>query len=151
MLFRHLSVHGKGNAMNGSQLERPITKKQVIEFPRLNVGAKTELERSVEARLQELTETVEGFGHAAFTLFLTEKSPVREAIEELVVKVNALEWIVRIAKRATGRVREGLWTDIGRILTDLEKTAESVMNAAEIWAHLEVADSRDRGIHMRRS
>jgi hypothetical protein len=137
--------------MNGSQLERPITKAQVIEFPRVGFGEKIELERSVEARLQELTEMVEGFGHAAFTLFLTEKSPVREAIEELVVKLNALEWIVRISRRATGRVREGLWTDIERILTDLEKTAESVMNAAEIWAHLEVADSRDRGVRMRLS
>jgi hypothetical protein len=137
--------------MNRSQLERPIKKAQVIEFPRLDVEEKTELESSAEARLQVLTDTVEGFGHAAFTLFLTERGPVREAIEELVVKVNALQWIVRIARRATGPVREGLWADIERILADLEKTAGSVMNAAEMWAHLELADSREPVVCMRRS
>lgn len=121
--------------MNKPQTQRPTTLAEVIEFP--HIEEMTESEINIEARLRELADFVEKFGDAAFNFFLTERVSVREAIEELIVKKTALRWIVRVAKRSTGRVRENLWEDIDRILTDLEVTAKAVMLASEKWAHTE--------------
>jgi hypothetical protein len=121
--------------MNKPQTQRPTTLAEVIEFP--HIEEMTESEINIEARLRELTDFVEKLGDAAFNFFLTERVSVREAIEELIVKKTALRWIVRVAKRSTGRVRENLWEDIDRILTDLEVTAKAVMLASEKWAHIE--------------
>ncbi len=134
--------------MNEAQMQQPRTMAGVIEFPR--AAQVKELENSIEARLEELTEVVDGFGDEAFNLFLTEKSAVREAIEELVVKVSALDWIVRVAKRSSGAVRQGLWADIERALVDLEKTANFVIRATEKWAHSDVNGRRERVVCMER-
>lgn len=121
---------------------------EVIQFPR--VQQIKELESNIEARLQELTDTVDSFGDAAFNLFLTEKSAVREAIEELAVKVSALDWIVKVAKRSTGPVRKGLWADIERSLVDLEETANFVIRATEKWARSDTNGRRERVVCMQR-
>jgi len=115
---------------------------QVIEFP--HAEEMTESERKIECRQKKLTNLIEGFGNATFGVFLTEKAAVREAIEELMVKESALQWIVRVAKRSTGKVREGLWADIDRALTELEETAGSVIRAAEYWAHSDLNRRRER-------
>jgi hypothetical protein len=128
--------------MNKVQMQWPSTRAQVIEFPRAEESA--EQESGIDARLQELKSLVDRFGDAAFNLFLTEKSAVREAIEELAVKVSALDWIARIARRSTGQVREGLWTDIEKALVDLEKTAELVIRATEKWAHADLGARHQR-------
>jgi hypothetical protein len=128
--------------MNKAQTQRPTTGARIIEFPHFEQT--TELEISIEARLRELTNFAERFGDAAFSLFLTEKTSVRGAIEELIIKVNALDWIVRVAKHCTGQVRERLWADIDGALGDLEKTAEAVMRATEKWAHTDCGDRRER-------
>jgi len=134
--------------MNKAQMRRPTTRARVIEFP--HVEETTELEINTEARLRELANFAEGFGDAAFSLFLTEKTSVRGAIEELIIKVSALDWIVRVAKYSIGRVRERLWADIDRTLADLEKTAESVMRATEKWAHTDFGDRRERMVCLHR-
>ena len=115
--------------MNKAQTHRPITGAQVIEFPPIEEG--TRLECNIEARLQELTNFAEGFSDTTSNLFLAENASVREATEELLVKGTALRWIIRIAKRSTGRLRVSLWADIDRVLTDLENTAAWVMRAEE--------------------
>jgi hypothetical protein len=130
------------------QMQRPATRARVIEFPQVEEIIKLEI--SIEARLRELTNFVEDFGDAAFNLFLTEKEAVREAIEELAVKVSALNWIVRVAKRSTGLVREGLWADIERALTDLEKTAHAVMRATEKWNHADLGAHREQAVCVER-
>jgi hypothetical protein len=128
--------------MNKAQIQRPITSARVIEFPR--VEESTQLEIDIETRLAELKDFAEGFGDDAFSFFLAETISVREAIEELVVKVNALDWIARVAKRSTGCVRERLWADIDNALSELEKTAESLVRAEEEWAHSDSGGRRER-------
>lgn len=128
--------------MKNVHFQWPSTRRGVIEFPQAEERA--ELEISVEARLYELTSVVARVGSSAFNVLLTEKSSVREAIEELIVKVNALNWIARVAKYSTGRVREGLWTDIDHALCGLEKTAELVTRAGEKWADSDSGGRRGR-------
>lgn len=134
--------------MNRAQMQRLTRMGEVIEFPlkeRITI-----LEDSVESRLEELTDLVDGFGDSAFNLFLTEKTAVREAIEELVVKVSALEWIVRVAKRSTGSVRRGLWADIEKSLVELEKTAGFVIWGAEKRDQSDTSDRRERVVCLQR-
>jgi hypothetical protein len=129
-------------AMNNVQTQEPVRLAEVIEFPRKELI--TILESNVESRLEELTGLVEGFSDSALNLFLTEKTAVREAIEELVVKVSALDWIVRVAKRSTGPVRQGLWMDIEKSLADLEETASFIIRATEKWAQSDTSGRRER-------
>lgn len=141
---RHRS--GDLGVVNGIQAEPPGRQAKVIEFP--HVQAIEELEAKIESRLRELTDLVDGFGDTAFHLFLTERAAVREAIEELVVKVGALDWIVRVAKRSSGAVRAGLWRDIEAALADVERTAEYVIRATENWAQRETNGRREPVICM---
>lgn len=132
--------------MNRLQADPPGRQATVIEFP--HVEEIQELETKIESRLRELTNLVDGFGDTAFNLFLTERAAVREAIEELVVKVAALDWIVRVAKRSSGAVRAGLWRDIEAALADVERTAEYVIRATENWAQRETNGRREPVICM---
>jgi hypothetical protein len=84
-------------------------------------------EEYIESRLQHLRYLVDGFCDVANPRLLTQTIHVREALEELLVKEAAMRWIVRIAKRSNGSIREALWSDIEKSLADLEKTAESVI------------------------
>jgi hypothetical protein len=119
--------------MNKTQMQRQIPRACVIEFPPpvqendQGIG----LEADVEARLHEVTNLAEGFSDPTFNLVLTQNASVRNAIEELLVKETALRWIIRVAKRSTGKARESLWADIDRVLTGLENTAAWVMHAEE--------------------
>jgi hypothetical protein len=76
-------------------------------------------------------------------LLLTEKTAVREAIEELAVKVSALEWIVRVARHSAGRVQSRLWADSDAALTDLEATAGSVARVTEKWGRSSLGGPRE--------
>jgi len=134
--------------MSNAQTHEPARLATVIEFPRKE--RITILESNIESRLEELTGLVDGFGDAAFNLFLTEKTAVREVIEELVVKVSALDWIVRVAKRSTGSVRQGLWVDIEKSLADLEETAAFVIRATEKWAQSDTSGRRERVVCLQR-
>jgi hypothetical protein len=61
---------------------------------------------------------------------LREREPIRGALEELVVKKEALSWIARIANHSGGAVREMLWLDIEGALVNLEKNADRFVDAA---------------------
>jgi hypothetical protein len=134
--------------MRDAQTQEPARWADVIGFPREQRIAV--LESNIESRLEELTDLVDGFGDSAFNLFLTEKTAVREAIEELVVKVGGLDWIVRVAKRSTGPVRQGLWADIEKSLADLEETAGFVIRETEKWAHSDTNGRRERVVCLQR-
>lgn len=82
-----------------------------------------EFENEVKERLQQVTELVAGFATSPSNLVLVEKKPVREALEELMVKEAALQWIVRVASHSEGPVREKLWDDIDKAVLSLEKIA----------------------------
>lgn len=114
------------------KIREPMAKAQVIEFPRSEEF--TEWEKEIESRLRNLTNLIEGYSDTTYNTLLTERTAVRKAIEGLLVKESAVEWVVRVAKHSTGKVREGLSADIERALGDLEETAGSVIRAAEHWA-----------------
>lgn len=87
----------------------------------------------IEERLRALTRFVESFGHGVCSALLSERASTREKVEELCAKESGLRWIVRVAKHSEGLVRERLWTDIERAVTDLEKLAESVRTSAGFY------------------
>jgi hypothetical protein len=128
-------------SMRKAKETQPSMRLKVVEFP----PAKEEalFEKRTEARLQDLTNIVEKFGHKPFSLFLTENNPVREPIEELIVKEVTLRWIVRVAKRSEGPIRERLWADIDKALIELEMTAEEVMYAGRRWLRSDSLGARD--------
>jgi hypothetical protein len=130
------SSYWKGSAaMKKAHVQqRPGTMAPVLAFP--HAEERASLERSIEARLGDLKEFVDEYTDAASNLLLIEKIPVREAVEELIVKVSALEWIVHVAKRFAGGMRERLWADIDKALSDLERTAESVVIFGERWGRI---------------
>lgn len=130
--------------MNNARMQRPITRRRVLEFP--HVEESTPFEDSIKARLQELTDLIEGFENSALNCLLTEKTSVREAVEELIVKEAALRWIVRVATHSSSPVREKLWADVDRALIDLEKTVESAMSAGVKCRHSDSVSLRDRVI-----
>ncbi len=127
--------------MNETHIQRPGMMAPVLEFP--HAEESESLERSVEARLGELKNFVDEYTDAASNLLLIEKICVREAIEELIVKVSALEWIVHVAKRFAGRTRDRLWADIDKALSDLEHTAESVVIVGEKWGRSNIGGRRE--------
>lgn len=133
---------GGKTAMNKTQMHRPLAMARVIEFPRLEEREYLETD-SVEARLKELMDFAEGFGRTPLGFLLEEGSSVRKTIEELIVKVNALDWIARVAKRSTGRVRESLSADIEKALDGLEETAELLIRAEEEWTHSDASGRRE--------
>ncbi|HTV59909.1 MAG TPA: hypothetical protein VMJ93_13650 [Verrucomicrobiae bacterium] len=124
------------------QIRKPMARTEVIEFPRSDEFA--EWEKEIESRLRKLTNLIEGYSDTTFNVLITEKTGVRRAMEELMVKESALEWVARVAKHSTGKVREGLCTDIDRALVDLEGTAESLIRAAEHWAYSDFGRSREQ-------
>lgn len=112
--------------MNKSQNRRPDSNLQVIEFPRAAPCAQREVE--IEARLRQLTILVKDLCAVGYAVLLVEGTKARDAFDELCVKEAALHWIVRVAKRSSGPVREKLWSDIEEAVSQLEQAAESVMH-----------------------
>lgn len=135
--------------MNRTHVQQPATIARVIEFPYVEKRTYFETE-SVEARLGELMDFAESFVRAPFGFYVEEGSFVRQVIEELLVKVTALDWIARVAKRSTGRIRESLWADIERALVGLEETAELLIRAEEEWMHPDISGPRERLLCMDR-
>ena len=135
--------------MNRTHVQQPTTITRVIEFPRME-GTDCFETGSVEDRIKELMEFAESFGRAPFGFFRGEACFVRQFIEELLVKVNALDWIARVAKRSTGSIRESLWADIERALIGLEEAAELLIRAEEEWTHPDISGPRERLLCMDR-
>jgi|HubBroStandDraft_1064217.scaffolds.fasta_scaffold15535_4 hypothetical protein len=131
----------KTDAISEAGITRPITRARVLEFPHREES--TPFQDAIEARLAELKRFIDDFNESPSSLLLTEKTAVREAIDELVVKVSALEWIVRVARHSTGRVQSRLWGDIDTALTDLEDTAESVARVTERWGRSSLGGPRE--------
>lgn len=135
--------------MNKMHVQQIATIARVIEFPHVEGTEYFETD-SVEGRIKELMEFSESFGRAPFGFYVEEGSFVRQVIEELLVKVNALDWIARVANRSTGRIRESLWADIERALAGLEETAELLIRAEEEWIHSDISGPRERLLCMDR-
>lgn len=118
--------------MSHQKILESETPRKVLQFPHidkdiisneLEQNANIEFEHGVKDRLQQVTNLVAGFATSPSNLVLVEKRPVREALEELMVKEAALQWIVRVASHSEGPVREKLWDDIDKAVLSLEKIA----------------------------
>src|SRR5271154_2101589 len=96
---------------------------KILEFPRLEDPSIAEDE--IKARLGRLTNLIEDFANSTINVLDMENNLLRELLEELVVKEAALRWIVRTASHSEGPVREKLWADIDKVLSELENTAET--------------------------
>ncbi len=107
------------------QAERSV---EVLPFPKARPTTRQrQAEREIESRLQVLGTVIENLTNAPYPGLLRDRGSIREALEELIVKETTLRWIVRVAKSTEGAVREKLWSDIEKAVTDLEKIADSVM------------------------
>jgi hypothetical protein len=115
--------------MNQQKIIQSESHRQVLQFPYNDKNEEhdqteiSEFEGHVKDRLQYVTDLVAGFASSPSNLVLVEKRPVREALEELMVKEAALQWIVRVASHSEGPIREKLWDDIDKAVMDLEKIA----------------------------
>jgi hypothetical protein len=126
------------------------SKPKIIPFPQTDTRnepeeAFSEFEEDVKDRLQYVTDLVAGFATSPSNLVLVEKRPVREALEELMVKEAALQWIVRVASHSEGRVREKLWADIDKAVADLEKVA----NVYKTYAKMVINYSNSTELNLR--
>jgi hypothetical protein len=103
--------------------QRSSTSAKILEFPQ--VEERSLAEDLIKARVWRLTNLVEDFANSTINVLDVENTLLRELLEELVVKEAALRWIVRTASHTEGPVREKLWADIDKVLTELENTAET--------------------------
>jgi hypothetical protein len=141
-----LVLIGEGDEdMHKARTQRSIASRRVIEFPH-QANERALYEDHIKARLQELTDFVDGFTNSTLNLVRLEKPSVREAMEELAVKEVALRWIVRVATLSTGTIRDRLWVDIDKALSDLEVIAESLKHARVEWSAHDPAGARDQVI-----
>ncbi|MGH9746069.1 MAG: hypothetical protein ACRD59_08175 [Candidatus Acidiferrales bacterium] len=133
--------------MQKAQTQNASAARKVLDFPQHD-DENAIFENDVKARLQELTEFVEGFTGSTVNLLLVEKASAREILEELVVKEAALRWIVRVATLSSEPVRERLWADIDRAVTDLEKTARLLKRARVTWPERDSIPVRDEVVRL---
>ncbi len=124
-----MSPNLQGNvAVNeGVQFANLIQEMLVSEFNRSE--QQREFENNVQSRLNDLSIAVIGLVDTPYPSLLRERDALRPKLEELIVQEAALSWIVRVAKRTEGAVRERLWLDIEKALGGLEKTAEELTHA----------------------
>lgn len=107
---------------NGS--DRQVKVRRVLKFRHVNAQT-SRFEIAIQARMTKLAELVDGFTNSTSHLLVSQDTPAREILEELVVKESALRWIARVASHSTDPIREKLWLDIDAALTDLEHLASA--------------------------
>ena len=100
-------------------------------------------ENQIKDRLKTITSLVERLNTATVNLLLAEKPFAREALQELVVKEAALQWIVRVATLSNGKVRVRLWADIDKALDDLQLTIDLIGCADIEWPVNDVFEFSD--------
>ena len=87
------------------------------------------LEKDFEPRLQRLGRLVKDLAGSAYPLLVIETARIRQGLGELVVKEEALRWILQIAKDSEAPVRDRLLEYLAETLSDLERIAESLLYA----------------------
>jgi hypothetical protein len=89
----------------------------------------SEFENNFEPRLQRLGRLVKDLAGSAYPLLVIETARIRQGLGDLVVKEEAMRWILRMAKDSEGPVRRKLLAHVVDALSELEKTAESLLYA----------------------
>jgi hypothetical protein len=95
----------------------------------LLVAEQPKSERDFEPRLQRLNRLVKDLAGSAYPLLVMETARIRHGLGELVVKEEAMRWILRMAKDCEGPVQRKLLAHVTDALSDLERIAESLLYA----------------------
>ena len=90
---------------------------------------RAEFEKNFEPRLQRLGRLVKDLAGSAYPLLFIETARIRQGLGELVVKEEAMRWILRMAKDSEAPVRNRLLEYVAEALSDLERMAESLLYA----------------------
>lgn len=96
---------------------------------KLLVLSQPEFEQDIESRLRRLGRLVKDLAGSAYPLLVIETARIRVGLGELVVKEEAMRWILGVAKHSDGAVQRKLLAHITEALSELEKTAESLLYA----------------------
>ena len=96
---------------------------------KLLLSEQPEFERDFQLRLQRLGRLVKDLAGSAYPLLVIETARIRQGLGELVVKEEAMRWILRMAKDSEGPVRRKLLAHIADALSNLERIAESLLYA----------------------
>ena len=106
---------------NQALMARPEKKLLLLEQP--------EFAKDFELRMQRLGRLVKDLAGSAYPLLVTETARIRQGLGELVVKEEAMRWILRMAKDSEGPVRRKLLAHVADALSNLERIAESLLYA----------------------
>jgi hypothetical protein len=108
-------------------MDRRMSGRDVLESSGAVEGRTTEtwrlLAEQLEPRIEHLAHEVEGMRMRAAPSYvvLPEKSGACNPIEDLLVKVEALHWMLRIGKRLNGTSRDMVMATVAKSAEELER------------------------------
>ena len=79
----------------------------------------------LETRLQDLHDRLEGLDENVSLVWLKGKPHTFDAVLDLRVKIEAVRWMLRVAKHLENSAREKVFLTVGNSLNDLEQAFES--------------------------
>jgi hypothetical protein len=98
-----------------------------------DIGRPTEtwrlLAEELEPRIDNMTRVVEGLHAAPYYVVQAESGKLFDPVNDLRVKVEAVRWMLRIAKHLNGVAREMVMATVARSVSDLETTVETQTRA----------------------
>lgn len=87
------------------------------------------LAEQLEPRIHDMSRVVEGLHAAPYYVVQAEAAKESDAVNDLRVKVEAVRWMLRIAKHLNGVAREMVMATVARSVSDLENAVETQMRA----------------------
>ncbi len=87
------------------------------------------LAEELEPRIDNMTQVVEGLHAAPYYVVQADSGKLFDPVNDLRVKVEAVRWMLRIAKHLNGVAREMVMATVARSVSDLETTVETQMRA----------------------
>jgi hypothetical protein len=87
------------------------------------------LAEALEPRIDNMTRMVEGLHAAPYYVVQAESGKLFDPVNDLRVKVEAVRWMLRIAKHLKGVAREMVMATVARSVSDLETTVETQTRA----------------------
>jgi len=105
-------------------------------------------ERRIETRLERVSRALDRLTVSLPAALLAEHASMRRVLEELAIKLSALQWAVRIAKHSQEGVREKVWANIDESVGAMEKSLEILPRLQALEPEAEAAGA-SRGFRSR--
>jgi hypothetical protein len=116
-----------------------------FDVARRNNGLNT---LEVEERLQQLNDRLQNVNAASYLIWLKSGVHRFDPVLDLRVKVEAVRWMLRIAKHLNDGARETVCLTVMNSLDQLEKAVESGVSAHEAGIHgARLIQSKARATH----